>query len=103
MTSRIKASNGRTIMPRIYSEMHQNIQNAFNEAGEEIMSPHYTQIRDGSHTTIPADYLPPDYVTPTIKITTVEKKGEKKQQIACLNCLLMNGWAKVAGFLYTSI
>ena len=33
-------------MPLIYSELHQNIQNTFNEAGVEIMSPHYAPIRD---------------------------------------------------------
>ena len=36
-----------------YSNLHQNIQDSFNEAGVEIMSPHYTSFRDGSHTTIP--------------------------------------------------
>ena len=65
------------IMPLIYSELHQNIQNTFNEGGVEIMSPHYTQIRDGNHTTIPADYLPPDYEAPAIRIANLEK-GEKK-------------------------
>jgi small-conductance mechanosensitive channel len=65
------------IMPRIYSELHQNIQNTFNEAGVEIMSPHYTQLRDGNHTTIPADYLPPDYEAPAIRITTAETRGKK--------------------------
>ena len=68
------------IMPRVYSELHQNIQNTFNEGGVEIMSPHYTQIRDGNHTTIPADYLPPDYEAPAMRITNVEpldKKGNK--------------------------
>jgi small-conductance mechanosensitive channel len=28
-------------MPRLYSELHQNIQDAFNEYGVQIMSPHY--------------------------------------------------------------
>ena len=65
------------IMPRIYSELHQNIQNTFNEAGVEIMSPHYTQVRDGNQTTIPTDYLPPDYEAPAIRITNREP-GEKK-------------------------
>lgn len=68
------------IMPRIYSELHQNIQNTFNEAGVEIMSPHYTQLRDGNHTTIPADYLPPDYEAPAMRIANMEpmdKKGNK--------------------------
>lgn len=62
------------IMPRVYSELHQNIQNTFNEGGVEIMSPHYTQIRDGNHTTIPAGYLPPDYEAPAIRIVTTETK-----------------------------
>ena len=65
------------IMPWIYSELHQNIQNTFNEGGLEIMSPHYTQLRDGHHTTIPADYLPPDYEAPALRITTAEAKGKK--------------------------
>lgn len=38
----------------IYSEMHQNIQNKFNSAGVEIMSPHYRAERDGNTTTIPS-------------------------------------------------
>jgi small-conductance mechanosensitive channel len=66
------------IMPRIYGEMHQNIQNKFNEAGVEIMSPHYTQLRDGNQTTIPADYLPPDYQSPAIRIITTPGPGDKK-------------------------
>jgi small-conductance mechanosensitive channel len=65
------------IMARIYSDLHQNIQNTFNEGGVEIMSPHYTQIRDGQHTTIPADYLPPDYEAPAMRITTAETRGKK--------------------------
>jgi small-conductance mechanosensitive channel len=40
-----------------YGELHQNIQDTFNEAGVEIMSPHYFQLRDGNATTVPADYL----------------------------------------------
>ena len=37
----------------IYSDLHQNIQDKFNEAGIEIMSPHYVATRDGSQSTIP--------------------------------------------------
>lgn len=40
-------------LPRIYSILHQNIQDRFNEAGVEIMSPHYMAMRDGNETTIP--------------------------------------------------
>jgi small-conductance mechanosensitive channel len=65
------------ILPWVYSELHQNIQNTFNEGGVEIMSPHYTQLRDGHHTTIPAGYLPPDYEAPALRITTAEAKGNK--------------------------
>lgn len=39
--------------PAIYSELHQHIQDAFTEAGIEIMSPHYRADRDGNALTIP--------------------------------------------------
>ena len=42
---------------QITSDLHQNIQDVFNEAGIEIMSPHYFAKRDGSASTIPDDYL----------------------------------------------
>lgn len=38
---------------QIYSELHQNIQDYFNEARIEIMSPHYRAVRDGNQCTIP--------------------------------------------------
>lgn len=59
-------------MPAIYSELHQNIQDKFNEAGVEIMSPHYSQLRDGNQTTTPANYLPSDYKAPGFRM----EKGE---------------------------
>lgn len=37
----------------LYSELHQNIENKFNSAGVEIMSPHYRSERDGNQSTIP--------------------------------------------------
>ncbi len=39
-----------------YAELHQNIQDAFNEAGVEIMSPHFASLRDGGEIAIPAKY-----------------------------------------------
>ena len=39
-------------MAQIYSDLHQNIQDKFNEAGIEIMSPHYMAVRDGNESTI---------------------------------------------------
>ena len=44
-------------MPQIYSNLHQNIQDKFNEAGIEIKSQHYKAMRDGNETTIPKDDL----------------------------------------------
>ena len=44
-------------LAQIYSDLHQNIQDKFNEAGVEIMSPHYMATRDGNETTIPKDDL----------------------------------------------
>jgi small-conductance mechanosensitive channel len=43
-------------MAMIYSELHQNIQDWFNKASVEIMSPGYTAYRDGDQATIPAQY-----------------------------------------------
>jgi small-conductance mechanosensitive channel len=57
-----------TKQPRIYSSLHQNIQDSFNAAGIEIMSPHYNALRDGNTTTIPANYLNKDYESPTFNI-----------------------------------
>lgn len=42
-------------MGQIYSDLHQNIQDYFNKAGIEIMSPHYMATRDGNETTIPKE------------------------------------------------
>ncbi|MDD6210335.1 MAG: mechanosensitive ion channel family protein [Bacteroidales bacterium] len=44
----------------IYSILHENIQDKFNEAGVEIMSPHYRAERDGNTTTIPEMYWKKD-------------------------------------------
>lgn len=55
-------------MAAIYSELHQNIQDKFNEAGVEIMSPHYTRLRDGNRVTIPEEYLPKGYEPSALRI-----------------------------------
>ncbi|MBN2890717.1 MAG: mechanosensitive ion channel [Bacteroidales bacterium] len=52
------------MLPKIYSELHQNIQDAFFEGGVEILSPHYRAQRDGNMTTIPEKYLPENYEPP---------------------------------------
>jgi small-conductance mechanosensitive channel len=65
------------LMATIYAELHQNIQDTFNEAGVEIMSPHYTQLRDGNKTAIPDQYLPKSYQTPGLRIWPL---GSTQQQ-----------------------
>ncbi len=44
----------------ILSELNQHVQDAFFEAGVEILSPHFAQLRDGSRPAIPPDHVPPD-------------------------------------------
>lgn len=52
----------------IYSQLHQNIQDCCNEAGIEILSPHYRAARDGNRTTIPDNYLGKDYEAPGFNV-----------------------------------
>jgi small-conductance mechanosensitive channel len=51
-------------MQFIYSALHQNIQDGFNEAGIEINSPHYMSLRDGNRTAIPEQFLAKDSEAP---------------------------------------
>jgi small-conductance mechanosensitive channel len=56
--------NAYTDSPRevlnIYSDLHRNIQDKFNEAGVEICSPHFTALRDGNTIAIPERYRRPE-------------------------------------------
>ena len=47
-------------MAQIYTDLHQNIQDFFDKAGVEILSPHYIATRDGNESTIPKN---PGYTT----------------------------------------
>jgi small-conductance mechanosensitive channel len=51
-----------------YSQLHGNIQDCFNEAGVEIMSPSYLNLRDANETTLPPDYRAPGYATPPFRV-----------------------------------
>jgi small-conductance mechanosensitive channel len=53
----------------IYSDLHQHIQDCCNEAGIEILSPHYRAARDGNMVTIPVSYLDKDYKSPGFNVT----------------------------------
>ena len=63
-------------MAVIYSELHQNSQDKFNENNVEILSPHYRSARDGNMVTIPSNYLPKDYMAPSF-VVRVQKNDEK--------------------------
>ena len=72
-------------MLEIYSKLHQNIQDNFNEAGVEIASPHYMSLRDGNSTTVPTNYLSRDYRHPVFEFqasTNVSpgKAGNEKRK-----------------------
>ncbi len=56
-------------MAGTYSMLHANIQDAFNEAGMEIMSPHYGALRDGNQIAIPAASVPPSYEVPAFRVS----------------------------------
>ena len=58
---------------KIYSDLHTNIQDCCNEAGIEILSPHYRAARDGNQTTIPESYLPKDYKAPSFNFNFNKK------------------------------
>jgi small-conductance mechanosensitive channel len=57
---------------RIQSELHANIQDKFNQAGVEIMSPTYSALRDGNQATIPEEYLPKTYEAKSFRILPLE-------------------------------
>jgi small-conductance mechanosensitive channel len=60
-------------MAQIYSELHQQIQDKFNDAGVEIMSSHYANVRDGNRTTIPEAFVDKDYVAPQFLVGIRER------------------------------
>lgn len=66
---------------RIYSDLHQHIQDVFNERGIEILSPHYRAVRDGNTTTIPASYLPENYQAPQFRVKQEENKTAEDQGV----------------------
>ncbi|HEX5819696.1 MAG TPA: mechanosensitive ion channel domain-containing protein [Gemmatimonadales bacterium] len=51
-------------MSRLQSRLHANIQDAFFQAGVEILSPAFTAVRDGNRTAMPSEYLPKGYRAP---------------------------------------
>jgi small-conductance mechanosensitive channel len=73
--------NACTDVPRemlnIFSDLHQNIQDKFNEAGVEICSPHFSSRRDGNVIAIPEQYARPDYEAPGFRVIPTDGKNAK--------------------------
>lgn len=69
-------------MPVIYSELHQNIQDFCNQAGIEILSPAFSALRDGNQSTMPVDYLPQDYQSPSFRIQTTPSSANSHSHSA---------------------
>ena len=55
-------------MMTTYSNLHQNIQDKFNEAGIEILSPSFSAVRDGNTSTIPPEHRPKGYRPPAFRV-----------------------------------
>lgn len=59
---------------RIQADLHRNIQDAFNDAGVEIMSPAFAALRDGNSVTIPAEHRPDGYEAPAFRVTETRNR-----------------------------
>ena len=78
--------NAYTDVPRemlnIFSDLHQNIQDKFNEAGVEICSPHYSSLRDGNVIAIPEQYVKPDYKVAGIPSSSGGRRQRKRVEMS---------------------
>jgi small-conductance mechanosensitive channel len=72
--------NAYTDSPReilnIFSDLHQNIQDRFNEAGVEICSPHFAALRDGNTVSIPEQYVRSGYKAPGFRVGPMESNSD---------------------------
>jgi small-conductance mechanosensitive channel len=66
----------------IYAELHARIQDAFYAAGVEIMSPHYTALRDGNAVAIPESSRAPGYRAPAFRVESTTSIQEPSQDRA---------------------
>ena len=55
-------------MVDLYAALHGRSQDAFYAAGVEIMSPHYTALRDGNAVAIPETLRAPAYRAPAFRV-----------------------------------
>jgi small-conductance mechanosensitive channel len=66
-------------MEKITAEIHQRIQDEFNKAGVEIMSPTYLSLRDGNASAIPDANLPAGYAAPAFRVQMDADGGKAGQ------------------------
>jgi small-conductance mechanosensitive channel len=71
--------NAYTRSPRemidIYAALHARIQDEFYAAGVEIMSPHFTAIRDGNTIAIPEAFRGAEYCAPAFRVKDLTAPG----------------------------
>ena len=67
--------NAYTHSPRemidIYAALHARVQDEFYAAGVEIMSPHFTALRDGNTMAIPQAFRGAEYRAPAFRVADV--------------------------------
>jgi small-conductance mechanosensitive channel len=73
--------NAYTDSPRdmidIYAALHARIQDEFYAAGVEIMSPHFTAIRDGNTVAIPEAFRGVEYRAPAFRVQKAKREGRE--------------------------
>ena len=78
--------NAYTSSPRdmieIYAALHARIQDAFYAAGVEIMSPHYTSIRDGNTVAIPESLRSAGYQAPAFRVDATMREKPAHDSVA---------------------
>jgi small-conductance mechanosensitive channel len=62
-------------METIVAELHGRIQDEFNQAGLELLSPAYLALRDGNAVAIPKTDRPVDYTAPAFHVR-IDTNGE---------------------------
>jgi small-conductance mechanosensitive channel len=65
-----------SLMPSIYSELHENIMDQFNQAGLEIMSPRFFSLRDGNGLQIPEENVPSGHESSSFQVRIDEAKSK---------------------------
>jgi small-conductance mechanosensitive channel len=66
-------------MPAIYAALHANIQDAFYKGGVEIMSPHFTALRDGNTVAIPEALRASEYRPGTFRVEKIAPGANESQ------------------------